>query len=148
MAKIGLTEGFSVIPEGTYVFKIVSVAYKEDFGKLSITMQTKTGAKHIERFSLLKNDGSPNDGALSAFSYFAKTAMNDFTITEIDHEDLVGHFVECDVVHDVQENKNKPGQTVTFERLAEKRPAAGWDVDKKTAEVVKKESIDLKSLLG
>lgn len=31
MAKIGLTEGFTLIPEGTHVFKITEVNYKEDF---------------------------------------------------------------------------------------------------------------------
>lgn len=54
MAKIGLSDGFSLIPEGTHIFKITGVSYKEAFGKLEITMQTQSGAKHIERFSLLK----------------------------------------------------------------------------------------------
>lgn len=127
MAKIGLTEGFTVIPEGTYVFKITAVNYKEDFGKMEVTMQTQSGTKHIERFSLLKTDGSPNEGALNAFSYFAKTALNDFSLTEIDHEDLIGCFIECDVEHDTQPNRNKPDKTVTFARLADKRPSDGWD---------------------
>lgn len=127
MAKIDLSDGFSLIPEGTYIFKITGVSYKEAFGKLEVTMQTQSGAKHIERFSLLKADGSPNEGALNAFSYFAKTALQNFELTEIDHEDLVGHFIECDIEHDVQPNKNKPGKTVTFTRLADKRPSDGWE---------------------
>ena len=118
MAKIGLTEGFTLIPEGTHVFQITDVKYKEDFGKLEIYMQTQNGSKHIERFSLLKSDGSPNEGAYNAFSYF--------DLTEIDHTDLIGHFIECDVEHDVQENKKKPGQSITFVRLADKRPSEGW----------------------
>ena len=28
--------------------------------------------------------------------------------------------------HDVQENKKKPGQSITFVRLADKRPSEGW----------------------
>ena len=40
MAKIGLSDGFSLIPEGTHVFKITGVSYKEAFGKLEVTMQT------------------------------------------------------------------------------------------------------------
>lgn len=123
MAKIGLTEGFTPIPEGTHVFQITDVKYKEDFGKLEVYMQTQTGSKHIERFSLLKSDGSPNEGAYNAFSYFAKTALNNFDLTEIDHTDLIGHFIECDVEHDVQENKRKPGQSITFVRLTDKRPS-------------------------
>ena len=164
MAKIGLTEGFSLIPEGTHTFKITAVKYKEEFGKLEVTMQTQGGSKHIERFSLLKADGSPNEGAYNAFSYFAKTALGDFELTEIDHEDLVGCFIECDIEHEVQDNKNKPGKTVTFVRLADKRPSEGWDTEdapkttapKKTAPapspaVTKKggkPAMDLASLLG
>lgn len=160
MARIGLTDGFTLIPEGTYVFKITAVNYKEAFGKLEVTMQTQAGAKHIERYSLLKADGSANEGALNAFSYFAKTALNDFSLTDIDHTDLIGHFIECDVEHDVQENKNKPGQTITFARLADKRPSDGWEETSaptttpaaKTAsapsQVPKKPSMDLAALLG
>lgn len=160
MAKIGLSEGFTLIPEGTHVFKITAVNYKEAFGKLEITMQTQSGAKHIERFSLLKTDGSPNEGALNAFSYFAKTALNDFSLTEIDHEDLVGCFIECDVEHDVQPNKNKPDKTVTFARLADKRPSEGWDEGEapspvpaskpapEASQTAKKPSFDLNALLG
>ena len=29
MAKIGLSEGFTLIPKGTHVFKIVEVKYKD-----------------------------------------------------------------------------------------------------------------------
>ena len=160
MAKIGLSEGFTLIPEGTHVFKITAVNYKEAFGKLEITMQTQSGAKHIERFSLLKTDGSPNEGALNAFSYFAKTALNDFSLTEIDHEDLVGCFIECDVEHDVQPNKNKPDKTVTFARLTDKRPSEGWDEREApsptpaskpapaASQTAKKPSFDLNALLG
>lgn len=160
MAKIGLSEGFTLIPEGTHVFKITAVNYKEAFGKLEVTMQTQSGAKHIERFSLLKADGSPNEGALNAFSYFAKTALNDFSLTEIDHEDLVGCFIECDVEHDVQSNKNKPDKTVTFARLADKRPSDGWEESEAPAPApasksvpaaskeAKKPALDLKALLG
>lgn len=160
MAKIGLTEGFSLIPEGTHVFQITAVNYKEAFGKMEVTMQTQGGSKHIERFSLLKANGEPNEGALNAFSYFAKTALNDFSLTEIDHEDLLGCFIECDIEHDTQPNKNKPDQTITFARLADKRPSDGWEVaqaptpaaPKKTAPAAtggaKKPPMDLKSLLG
>ena len=78
MAKIGLTEGFTLIPEGTHVFQITDVKYKEDFGKLEIYMQTQNGSKHIERFSLLKSDGSPNEGAttLSATSPRLRSATS------------------------------------------------------------------------
>ena len=43
MAKIGLSEGFSLIPKGTHVFQITAVNYKEDFGKMEVTMQLASG---------------------------------------------------------------------------------------------------------
>ena len=127
MAKIGLSEGFSLIPKGTHVFQIVKVNYKEDFGKMEITMQLATGQKHVERFSLLNKDGEPNEGGLNAFSYFAKTALNDFSLTEIDHEDLVGCFIRCEVDHEEVESNRTPGKMLTFARLGEKTSADGYD---------------------
>lgn len=127
MAKIGLTEGFSLIPKGTHVFKIVAVNYKEDFGKMEITLQLATGQKHVERFSLLNKDGEPNQGGMNAFSYFAKTALDDFTLTEIDHEDLIGHFIRCEVDHEEVESNRTPGKMLKFVRLGDKEPADGFD---------------------
>lgn len=53
--------------------------------------------------------------------------MQDLELTEIDREDLVGHFIECGVEHDAQPDKNKPDETITFARSADKRPSDGWD---------------------
>lgn len=127
MAKIGLTEGFSLIPEGTHVFQITEVKYKEDFGKMEVTMQTDTEQKHTEWFSLLDKNGEPNAGAMNAFSYFAKTALNDFSLTEIDHEDLVGHFLRCEVTHEEVESNRTAGKMLKFVRLGDKEPCDGFD---------------------
>lgn len=164
MAKIGLSEGFSLIPEGTHVFQITAVNYKEDFGKMEITMQLASGQKHVERFSLLNKDGEPNQGGLNAFSYFAKVALNDFSLTEIDHEDLVGCFIRCDVEHEEVESNRTPGKMLKFARLGDKEPADGYDeapapaakkspakttasAQSKSAPAVKK-PFDLNSILG
>lgn len=128
MAKIGLSEGFTLIPKGTHVFKIVEVKYKEDFGKMEIIMQLASGQKHTERFSLLNADGEPNQGGLNAFSYFAKAAMNDFAMTEIeDEQDLVGHYIRCEVDHEEVESNKNPGKMLKFVRLGNKEPADGFD---------------------
>lgn len=144
MAKIKLTSGYTVIPEGTHVFQIASVDYKEDFGKLEITMNTQDGTVHKERFSFLKNDGSENTGAFNAFSYFAKTCLNDFSRNDVDPEELVGCFIECDVTHDKVESKNKPGTFNTYARLGDKRVSDGWSTDNGA----EKSAVDLSSLLG
>lgn len=162
MAKIGLSEGFSLIPEGTHVFKITGVNYKEDFGKMEITMQLASGQKHVERFSLLNKDGEPNQGGLNAFSYFAKVALNDFALTEIDHEDLVGCFIRCEVEHEEVESNRTPGKMLKFARLGDKESADGFDeapaapapAAKKEAPATqskaagKKKPFDLNAILG
>lgn len=154
MAKIALSEGFALIPEGIHIFQITDVVYKEEFGKLEVKMKTAKGQTHTERFNLMKSDGSMNEGAINAFSYFAKTALNDYTLTEIDHQDLVDCFIECTVEHDVLPSNKDPNKTVTFVRLADKSPADGFDEEvaplKKTEAAPKKASgsIDLDALLG
>ena len=153
MAKIGLTSGFKLIPEGSHVFQIVKVVYKEEFGKMEVTMQTIDGMQHIERFSLLRPDGEVNPGAMNAFSFFAKTALNDFTVDEIDEQDLVGHFMRCTVEHEDVESTRTPGKMLTFARLGDKEPADGFDdidipFDDKPKAAGKQSSFDLNALLG
>ena len=68
-----------------------------------VSLQTKSGAKHTERFSLLNKDGEINEGALKAFSFFAKTALNNFSLDEIDEQDLVGCYIKATVKHEEYE---------------------------------------------
>lgn len=140
MAKIGLTEGFTLIPEGTHVFKITEVNYKEDFGKMEVVMQTAKGQKHIERFSLLNKDGEPNQGGLNAFSYFAKTALDDFTVKDIDDQELVGHFIRCEVEHEEVESNKTPGKMLKFVRLGDKEAADGFDEEEVAPAAPKQQS--------
>lgn len=128
MAKIPLSNGgFSLVPEGTHIFQITEVKYKEDFGKMEITLKTKEGYTHVERFSFIKNDGSANDVAVNVFSFFAKTALQNFDLEEIDEQDLVGCFIKAEVTHDVVPNKNDPSKTITFSRLGNKYTADGYE---------------------
>ena len=135
MAKIPMRSGFTLIPEGTYVFRIEKVEYDERFGKLEITLKTQSGMTHTERFSLLDNNGDLNEKALNAFSYFAKVALDNFDLAEgdeIDPQDLVGRFIEAQVEHQVLPKRDRAtglileGQTTTFARLGEKSPSKGW----------------------
>ena len=99
---------------------------------MEITMQLANGQKHVERFSLLNKDGEPNQGGLNAFSYFAKVALGDFNLTEIDHEDLVGCFIRCEVDHEEVESNRTPGKMLKFVRLGDKEPADGFDEEPAT----------------
>lgn len=147
MPTIKLTSGFTLIPEGTHIFKITDAKYNEEFGKLEIHMQTRKGQKHIERYALTRDDGTINEGAYNAFSYLAKVALQNFDLDEIDPVVLIGRYIECDVAHEVVPNKKKPGQTVTFIHLTEKRESDGWG-DAPAVVPPNKTSVDLAALLS
>ena len=150
MAKITLTSGgFSLIPEGTTTFKIVDVEYKEDFGKMTVNMQTKTGAKHTERFSLLKANGEVNEGALKAFSYFAKTALNNFGLDEIDDQAIVGCYITATVTHEDYDYVNKDGDRKTGKsaKLSDYAVAVGFGTDKPVETNTEEDEDDLDDFL-
>ena len=142
---------FALVPEGVHIFKIDSINYKELYGKLEINLVTKEGYTHTERFSLMDNSGRPNQKALNAFGYFAKVALNNFDATNIDLDDLLGHYIECTVTHEQVPKKNgKAGEMSTFSRLGDKAPAAGFEGEAPVEEdtPAEKPQYDLESVLG
>ena len=67
---------------------------------------------HTERFSIKDNNDEFNEKALNAFSYFAKTAMNDYELEDIDPEELIDHYIWAEVVHTkVPSNKDPVSYT-------------------------------------
>lgn len=127
--RIPMRDGFSIIPEGEYVFRIYEVNYDEKFGKIEIKLINAKGQTMTERFSLMQQDGEYNERALSAFSYFAKTAMNDFGMEDIEPQELVNHYIRAQVVHSEVPSNKDPNKTVTFANLGDKYPADGFDTE-------------------
>lgn len=134
MARITLSKntGFTLIPEGFHVFKIVDVDMSkyDNYGKIEVKMETANGQKHSERFSLLNNKGEVNEGALNAFSYFARTAMNDYKADDIDPAEMIGHYIRAEVKHVESEKINeRTGKPYVNANLGDKEPALGFDGD-------------------
>ncbi len=127
MAQIKMTSGFTVCPEGVHIFRIYKVDYNPEFGKLTVYLVNAQGITHTERFSLIANNGEVNEKACNAFSYFAKTALNDFSLESIDHNDLVGHYIKAEVVHTVTPSSKDPSKNMTFANLSNKWVADGFD---------------------
>ena len=123
MARIPMRSGFKLIDEGEYVFRIYEVDYDEDFGKLKIKLVNAEGNTTIENFTLKTNDDDWNEKALNAFSYFAKTALNDFDREDIDPDELVDCYIRAEIVHNTSDQGN------TFANLGEKSPADGFDTE-------------------
>lgn len=142
MAKINLSpagkKAFALVPEGTHIFKIVSVKEEPTWRtaklpeaqrlikKICVTMETQNGEQHLERFTMLKDDDTVNSGALAAFSYFARTAMQDYDAEIISTDELIGRYIECVVEHDSYPSTKDPDKDVVFARLTEKHPSDGW----------------------
>lgn len=129
MARIPMTSGFMVIPEGTYIFRIYDVSYDEEFGKIVIKLVTADGMTHTERFSIKDSNDELNEKALNAFSYFAKTAMNDFELEDIDPEELIDHYIEAEVVHSKVPSNKDLSKSLTFANFGDKAPADGFDTE-------------------
>ena len=129
MAKMKLSETtFTLIPEGTTIFKVVAVddSKYEDFGKLEVKLQTAKGESHTEKFTLIKNNGDLNEGALKAWSYFARTCLNNFQADEIDTQDIVGCYIQATVKHEEFESNKEPGKMLKSVRLNDYSTAIGF----------------------
>lgn len=130
MATIHLSaSSYAPIPEGIHVFRIFDVEYDETFSEVQIHLINAKGRIHTEKFTLMRADGSMIDGACNALSYFAKTALNTTGPADIDHTELIGHYIKAQVVHNVQPNRNDPSKTVTFVNLTDKWSADGFDTE-------------------
>ena len=136
--------GFRPIEEGLHVFKVLDVEYDKDFGEITLEMQIKDGRRHWEKFRLLNSNGEPNQGALNAFSYMARTLLDDFQVTQIDHTKLVGKYIKCEVTHNKVPSTKVPGEFVTFVNLGKKDVAKGFEGE----EEVTKEETTLDDLLS
>ena len=130
MAKIRLSEStFKLIPEGAHVFKVTKVndSKYEDFGKLEVTLQTAKGETHIERFGIVNKSGELNEGALKAWSYFARTCLNNYQADEIDTQDIVGCYIKATVKHEQSQGTGEnAGKTYTNVRLNDYTTATGF----------------------
>ena len=131
MAKMKLSEGgFSLIPEGSTIFKVVEVddSKYEDFGKIAVKLQTAKGETHTENFTLIKANGDLNEGALKAWSYFARVCLNNFRADEIDTQDIVGCYIQATVKHEkyTRTKGDKAGTEGTSVRLNDYTTASGF----------------------
>lgn len=131
MAKMKLSEStFSLIPEGSTIFKVVEVddSKYDDFGKIAVKLQTAKGETHTENFTLVKANGELNEGALKAWSYFARVCLNNFQADEIDTQDIVGCYIQATVKHETytRTKGDKAGTEGKAVRLNDYTTASGF----------------------
>lgn len=131
MAKMKLSEStFTLIPEGTTVFKVMEVddSKYSDFGKLVVKLQTAKGETHNETFTLTGKKGELNEGALRAWSYFARTCLGNYQADEIDTQDIVGCYIQATVVHETftRTKGSRAGEEGTSVRLKDYAVTSGF----------------------
>ncbi|MCD8030394.1 MAG: hypothetical protein LUF85_06105 [Bacteroides sp.] len=122
MAKMKLSKStFTLIPEGVTTFKVMEVddSKYSDFGKIAVKLQTVKGETHTERFSLIYSNGELNEGALRAWSYFARACLGNYQADEIDTQDIVGCYVTATVKHEtfIRTKGDHAGEKGTSVRL-------------------------------
>ena len=127
MAIIPMTNTFTICPKGEQVFRIYKVDYNEEFGKLVVHLVNAQGNTIQDRYSLMNADGSANEKACGAFSFFAKTALRDFTIEAVDPDTLVDKYIKAEVIHEEVPSNKDPNKTLTFANLGDKKEAEGFD---------------------
>lgn len=129
MAMIPMTNTFSICPKGEQVFRIYKVEYNEEFGKLTVHLVNAHGNVVQNRFSLMNQDGSSNDKACNAFSFFAKNALNDFSIPAVDPMTLIDRYIKLEVTHTEAASNKVAGATVTFVNVKNPSVANGFDTE-------------------
>lgn len=126
MAKMKVGKaGFSLIPEGVHVFKVVSCEDKyEEFDKVSYELQTSSGQKVTNRFNFVNDKGEVNDIGVFYWSKFARACLNLRVDEEpeIDFSDLVGCYVEAEVKHNtyIAKSGDHKGEELTGANLVDK----------------------------
>ena len=83
------------------------------------------GEKITNKYSL------GNQGGAKAFSFLAKTALNNYGATEIDPEILVGKKVIGDIEHSEVDSNVKEGEKVKFANLRNFKVYEGAEVKPK-----------------
>jgi hypothetical protein len=53
--------------------------------------------------------------------------MNDFDMEDVDPEELVGHYIKAEVIHNKVPSTKDPTKTMTFINLGNKSPADGFE---------------------
>jgi hypothetical protein len=102
----------------------------DDFGKLSVKLQTAKGEIHNETFSLVGKNNEVNEGALRAWSYFARTCLGNYQANEIDTQDIVGCYITTNVRHETytRTKGDRAGEEAKAVRLSDYSTASGFAV--------------------
>lgn len=115
MAKITLTSGGAgfIAEEGKDVLlKVTKAEYNEEFGRINVTLSNAKGESISNRYQIRRN-GKINEGALKAFSYFARQCVGHY-VEDIDPEELVGKYILADIVGFESDRTDDDGEPIIY----------------------------------
>lgn len=129
--KNNYTEDFATMKAGRQILKITEATYDADFGCVSLKLTNKEGANLYKAFYIMRND-EVDESIKRALDFIAFKALGHRK--EYEETDLVGKFLECEVIKDsyMSEKKNKTLYTID---LWKTEGASGFGGGKKKAEV-------------
>lgn len=134
MAIIELSDGIVLIPEGRYSLKITKAEGKPKArpNVIEVEFESEQGHQLKNKYPL----DPKNKSGLYVTSMLLRHALNNPTLKNFDTEDipqLVGKFIDVEVVHNEVQRKDKDGnfiegKTMTFANIAQMYGAGEpWD---------------------
>ena len=140
------TEDYAKVEPGHQTLKITKAEYDDEYGSVSLTLTSQAGANIYKTFYLTR-DGEINESVKRAMDFLAWKALGHKGAYE--ESDLVGHYIETDVILDEYQSEKKNKKIYTLD-LWNTESAKGFPKsDKKAAAPKKKASdIDLDDELG
>lgn len=125
MAKIQLTGTFPILPEGEYILKITNVLYNEVKDVVTVYFITQDNRPHKEPYYFKNREGKTNDAGINNFSKMVHDALQDYNITSIEHDEIIGRYLHCTIVH--KEYPDRYNNIQTSATIKEHSPANGFD---------------------
>lgn len=128
--KLSQSNGMFIKEAGKKVLlQITKANYDQEFGKVELEFKNERGEIINENYNLMANDGSINEPALKAFSYFTRVAMGDWGVQEVEEEELIGKWLRADIKMTKGSKPDKEGNAIYFANIEKIYMITDDDVD-------------------
>ena len=108
----GEVDGFKMLDEGSYIFKILSADFDEIKDAVVVKLVTQDGEKHTEFFNLVKANSEVNNFQVKHIIRLCATALNDDALKKQPFDtdvlaDIKGKFFQGTIQHSTYNGKTK-----------------------------------------
>lgn len=128
--KLSQSNGMFIKEAGKKILlQITKANYDQEFGKVELEFKNERGEIINENYNLMANDGSINEPALKAFSYFTRVAMGDWGVQEVEEEELIGKWLRADIKMTKGSKPDKEGNAIYFANIEKIYMISDEDID-------------------